>query len=121
MQDVSIGEYMCFGALVVRLGGWTWPPAIKAAKRSFYLCAQLGGKWFYKETFTGLHHALVMKTQHKEIFTQKWGLYESMLMDNSKNASAHPPTGAANGSSTTANTRPGMPCRRKIGPGACWR
>ena len=61
VQDVSIGEYMCFGALVVKLGGWTWAPAVKSAKRLFYLCAQLGGKWFFKEDFTGLHHALVMK------------------------------------------------------------
>ena len=43
-QEVSSEEYT-FGALVVALGGWQWPPAIRGAKTHCLKASRLGPKW----------------------------------------------------------------------------
>jgi hypothetical protein len=64
-----------FGALVVAYGGCSWPPAIAGAKQTFLRCCQMGGKWAWKDPFSGLMLVRQVKHTYKETFERKWSKY----------------------------------------------
>jgi hypothetical protein len=53
--DSTLGEYLTFGAVVVKYGGWQWAPAVAGAKKTAAKCTLLGGKWSMKDEFSGMH------------------------------------------------------------------
>ena len=74
--DTTLGEYMTFGATVIKYGGWTWSPAVTGALSTAAKCTALGGKWISIDEFSGLPMFFVLQRQHAEIFAKKWSEFE---------------------------------------------
>ena len=52
--ELETGDYLTFGALVVKFGGWEWPPAREGALRQALKCAKMGGDWTFMDEDSGL-------------------------------------------------------------------
>ena len=77
--DTTLGEYMTFGATVIKYGGWTWSPAVTGALSTAAKCTALGGKWISIDEFSGLPMFFVLQRQHADIFAKKWSEFEKHL------------------------------------------
>ena len=77
--DTTLGKMLTFGACVQDLGGWEWQPAIDGTKRLFAKCFRLGGKWHDVCEFTELTRCLVLAKEYRDVFTNKWALYEKQF------------------------------------------
>ena len=65
-------EAMTFGGLVIDYGGWSWPPAVRGAKSTAARCALLGGRWMYKDEWSGLWMFSKVTKIHHEYFENCW-------------------------------------------------
>ena len=74
--DETKGEYLSFGAVVTKLGGWEWPPALLGAKNLAARCLRLQGRWVVRDSFSGLLLFLYLNKSFTELYTQKWSEYE---------------------------------------------
>jgi hypothetical protein len=74
--DTTLGEYLTFGAVVIKYGGWHWAPAVAGAKKTAAKCTLLGGKWSMKDEFSAMHMFLVLQKGHGDIFMKKWLEFE---------------------------------------------
>jgi hypothetical protein len=92
--DTSLGEYIPFGAIVIKYGGWAWAPAIRGAKQTISKCTALGGKWFMTDEFSGLHMFLVLTKGHGDIFSKKWKEFQEEYSKSVLNAVVDKPPDA---------------------------
>lgn len=77
--DSTMGEYVSFGTLVERYGGWGWKPAVDGAKRCALRCTALGGSWIYNDSFSGLRMFLLLRREHNEVMAKKWSEFERQI------------------------------------------
>jgi len=74
--DRTLGTYKTFGAIVVSLGGWSWPPAIEGAKNLVCRCALMGGEWVYHCPFTKMLKFMELDISNSTMLVNKWGEYK---------------------------------------------
>ena len=72
--DTTLGEYLTFGATVIKFGGWSWKPAIVGAMNLFGRCARMGGTWSKIDKFSGLPVSFVLTQKHEETLDRSWEL-----------------------------------------------
>lgn len=78
-SEETEGEFLTFGAIVQKLGGFKWSAAVAGAQRLCSRCAALGGKWIRKDEFTGMYMFYFVSHKHKETFARKWAEFENYM------------------------------------------
>lgn len=77
VMDESIGEHLSLGAIVMRLGGWSWKPAVLGAQKLAARCVALGGRWVKKCDWTGLLLFYYVEKKYMDRFHNAWTEFEA--------------------------------------------
>lgn len=93
--DTTLGSFHTFGGVVSKYGGWSWPPAVAAAKKTCAKLLKMQGKWVRYDPFSELTMFLIIDTTYSDIFESKWSEYV-------KNAAAT--TDVVSGEATSSST-----------------
>ena len=98
--DTNKGVYKCFAKLVEGQG-FTFDPkgAVRRAQNHACKCLQMAGRWVSRNDMTEEIEFLEMNREHTELFTEKWGLYETEQKNNKETEAA---TNAASSSTPDA-------------------
>jgi len=72
MVDVTRGEYLSFGAIVLREGGWEDVHALRAAYKYVSKCAIMGSPWRLWNAMTEREDWLYMSKSWASSFEQSW-------------------------------------------------
>ena len=63
--NTTRGEYLTFGGVVVKYGGWERPEGVAGARRLAAKCRLLGGKWISRDsTFSQLDFYFVLNREY---------------------------------------------------------
>ena len=71
-QELSLGEYLPFGMVVKREGGWKDASAIAAAETYFEECVALGNHWVSYNSMTKRGEVLYLRRQVRDVFENAW-------------------------------------------------
>ena len=72
----EVGEYLTYGAIVMKLGGWQWEEAMHGARSYITKATLLGPPWAETCDMSGLKLYFYVHKRRRVVFVEKWQHYQ---------------------------------------------
>ena len=86
--DGDDGEYLPFGAIVIKEGGWNDVHAVEGTKNLVSQALAMGGQWLRRNPQTKRLEFLHLRKTKKSLMTEKWSMFVESRPASSTRAAA---------------------------------